>query len=60
VVPISRGDGVDVISGEGLAAALEGVDLVIDVATGPTPEGAAEFFATSARNPECPPSVSWV
>lgn len=50
VVPISRGDGVDVISGEGLAAALEGVDLVIDAATGPTPEGAAEFFATSARN----------
>lgn len=50
VVPISRGDGVDVISGEGLAAALEGVDLVIDAVTGPTPEGAAEFFATSVRN----------
>lgn len=50
VVSISRGDGVDVITGEGLAAALEGVDLVIDAATGPTPEGAAEFFATSARN----------
>ncbi len=50
VVPISRGDGVDVISGKGLAAALEGVDLVIDAATGPAPDGAAEFFATSARN----------
>jgi uncharacterized protein YbjT (DUF2867 family) len=50
VVPISRGNGVDVISGEGLAAALEGVDLVIDAATSPTPEGAAEFYATSARN----------
>jgi uncharacterized protein YbjT (DUF2867 family) len=50
VVPISRGNGVDVITGEGLAAALDGVDLVIDAATGPTPEGAAEFFATSARN----------
>jgi uncharacterized protein YbjT (DUF2867 family) len=50
VVPISRGDGVDVISGEGLAAALDGVDVIIDAATGPTPEGAAEFFATSARN----------
>ena len=50
VVPISRGDGVDVISGKGLAAALEGADLVIDAATGPTPEGAAEFFATSVRN----------
>jgi uncharacterized protein YbjT (DUF2867 family) len=50
VVPISRGTGVDVISGEGLAAALEGVDLIIDAATSPTPEGAAEFFARSARN----------
>lgn len=50
VVPISRSAGVDVISGEGLAAALEGVDLIIDAATGPTPEGAAEFFTTSARN----------
>ena len=50
VVPISRGVGVNVISGEGLGTALEGVDLIIDAATGPTPEGAAEFFATSARN----------
>ena len=50
VVPISRGDGVDVISGEGLGAALEGVDLIVDAATSPTPEGAAEFFTTSARN----------
>lgn len=50
VVPISRGAGVDVISGEGLVAALEGVDLIVDVATGPTPEGAAEFFTTAVRN----------
>ncbi len=50
VVPISRRDGVDVISGEGLGAALEGVDLIVDAATSPTPEGAAEFFTTSARN----------
>lgn len=50
VVPISRGSGVDVISGEGLGEALEGVDLLIDAATSPTPEGAAEFFATSVRN----------
>lgn len=50
VMSISRGDGVDVITGEGLAAALDGVNLVIDAATGPTPEGAAEFFATSAHN----------
>jgi uncharacterized protein YbjT (DUF2867 family) len=50
VVPISREDGIDVISGEGLGAALEGVDLIVDAATGPTPEGAAEFFTASARN----------
>jgi uncharacterized protein YbjT (DUF2867 family) len=50
VVPISRGSGVDVISGEGLAAALEGVELIVDAATSPTPEGAAEFFASSVRN----------
>ena len=50
VVPISRSEGVDVISGEGLGAALEGVDLIVDAASSPTPEGAAEFFTTSARN----------
>ena len=50
VVPISRSQGVDVISGEGLGGALEGVDLIVDAASSPTPEGAAEFFTTSARN----------
>ena len=50
VVPISRGNGVDVITGEGLAAALEGVDVVVDAATTPSPDGAEEFFATAARN----------
>ena len=50
VVPIARGAGVDVISGEGLADALEGVDLLIDGATSASPEGAAEFFETSVRN----------
>jgi uncharacterized protein YbjT (DUF2867 family) len=50
VVPISRSTGVDVITGEGLAAALEGVELIIDAATSPTPEGAAEFFETSVGN----------
>jgi uncharacterized protein YbjT (DUF2867 family) len=52
VVPISRGEGVDVISGEGLAAALEGIELIIDAATGPSPDQAeaTEFFTTSARN----------
>ena len=37
VVPISRSEGVDVISGEGLGAALEGVDLIVDAASSPTP-----------------------
>jgi uncharacterized protein YbjT (DUF2867 family) len=52
VVPISRREGVDVISGEGLAAALEGIDLIVDAATGPSPDQAqaTEFFATAARN----------
>jgi uncharacterized protein YbjT (DUF2867 family) len=52
VVPISRSYGVDVISGEGLGAALAGVDSVIDVSTGPSPDQqeATEFFATATRN----------
>ena len=52
VVPISRAGGVDVITGEGLATALEGVDLIIDAATGPSPDQkeATEFFTTAARN----------
>ena len=52
VVAISRSHGVDVITGDGLAAALDGVDCVIDTATGPSAEQAAatEFFTTAARN----------
>jgi uncharacterized protein YbjT (DUF2867 family) len=52
VVQISRSQGVDVISGEGLDAALAGVETIIDAATGPSPdqESATEFFTTSARN----------
>ncbi len=52
VVPISRSGGVDVITGEGLAAALAGVECIVDVATGPSPEqqAATEFFTTAARN----------
>ncbi|MGH9137694.1 MAG: SDR family oxidoreductase, partial [Acidimicrobiales bacterium] len=44
--------GVDVITGEGLAAALIGVDCVIDAATGPSPDqqAATEFFTTAAGN----------
>ena len=52
VVPIARSKGVDVITGEGLAKALAGVDSIVDAATGPSPDEqeATEFFTTSARN----------
>src|SRR4029077_3818689 len=54
VVAISRSNGVDVITGDGLAAALEGVEVVIDVTTGPSPEQgpATEFFTAATRNLE--------
>jgi uncharacterized protein YbjT (DUF2867 family) len=52
VVPISRTHGVDVVTGEGLAAALTGVDTVIDAAAYPSneQEPATEFFVASSRN----------
>jgi uncharacterized protein YbjT (DUF2867 family) len=52
VVAISRSNGVDVITGEGLDEALAGVEVIVDTATGPSPDrqAATEFFTTSARN----------
>ena len=52
VVQIARSKGVDVISGEGLDEALAGAEVIIDAATGPSPdqEEATKFFTTSARN----------
>ncbi|MGW6497348.1 SDR family oxidoreductase [Nonomuraea angiospora] len=52
VVPMSRATGVDVITGEGLAKALTGVEVIIDVASwhSSDQEAATEFFRTSARN----------
>jgi uncharacterized protein YbjT (DUF2867 family) len=52
VVAMSRSSGVDVVTGEGLAEALAGVECVIDVASGPSPdqEAATEFFTAAARN----------
>ena len=38
IVAISRSNGVDVISRDGLAEALTGVECVIDAATGPSPD----------------------
>ena len=51
-VRISRREGVDVISGEGLDEALAGVEAVIDAATGPSPDKdeSIAFFTTAARN----------
>ncbi|TDC97123.1 epimerase [Nonomuraea deserti] len=52
IVPMSRATGVDVITGAGLAEALAGVDVIIDVASwhASEQEAATEFFRTSARN----------
>jgi uncharacterized protein YbjT (DUF2867 family) len=52
VVAISRSGGVDVITGDGLEEALAGVECVVDVATGPSPEqqAATAFFTAAARN----------
>jgi uncharacterized protein YbjT (DUF2867 family) len=49
---MSRSSGVDIITGNGLAEALAGVECVIDAASGPSPdqEAATEFFTTAARN----------
>jgi uncharacterized protein YbjT (DUF2867 family) len=48
----SPNTGVDTITGEGLAAALEGAQVVVDVANAPNWEDAAvlDFFQTSTRN----------
>src|SRR3954462_333521 len=52
VVAMSRSQGVDVVSGDGLDEALAGVHTIIDAATGPSPDQAeaTAFFAASARN----------
>src|SRR6266568_2973058 len=52
VVAMSRSTGVDVVTGDGLGEALTGVECVIDVATGPSPdqEAATAFFTAAARN----------
>ncbi|NUP66184.1 MAG: sugar nucleotide-binding protein [Nonomuraea sp.] len=52
VVPMSRATGVDVITGEGLAEALTGAEVIIDVASwhASDQDAATEFFRTSSRN----------
>ncbi|NUU21868.1 MAG: NAD(P)H-binding protein [Streptomycetaceae bacterium] len=52
VVAMSRATGVDVVTGEGLAEGLTGVDVIIDASSTPSPDEAVatEFFTASARN----------
>lgn len=52
VVAASPRTGVNAVTGEGLAAALEGADVVVDVANSPSFEDAAvlSFFESSGRN----------
>ncbi|WBO69653.1 SDR family oxidoreductase [Streptomyces camelliae] len=50
-VPMSRACGVDIVTGQGLAEALTGVDVIIDAASWPASDqqAAAEFFHASTR-----------
>src|SRR5213080_17832 len=52
VVAASPASGVNTITGEGLAEALAGAQVVVDVANSPSWEDKAvlEFFETSGRN----------
>jgi uncharacterized protein YbjT (DUF2867 family) len=52
VVPASPSSGVNTITGEGLARALTGAQVVVDVSNAPSWEDNAvlEFFETSTRN----------
>ena len=51
-VPASPDTGVNSITGEGLAEALQGASVVVDVSNSPSFEDAAvmQFFTTSTRN----------
>ncbi|MHC2525076.1 uncharacterized protein YbjT (DUF2867 family) [Rhizobium leguminosarum] len=52
VLAVSPSTGVNTITGEGLAQALAGADVVVDLANSPSWEDKAvlEFFETSSRN----------
>jgi uncharacterized protein YbjT (DUF2867 family) len=51
-LPASPDTGVNTLTGDGLAEALEGADVVVDVANAPVWDDAAvlDFFQTSSRN----------
>lgn len=52
VVPISRSHGVDLVSGQGLAAALTGVQAVVDVTNSTATDAAqvVDYLGTATRN----------
>src|SRR5690606_30320169 len=52
VIPASPDTGVNTLTGEGLAGALDGADVVIDVSNSPSFDDAAvmKFFETSTSN----------
>ncbi|BBY49197.1 nucleoside-diphosphate sugar epimerase [Mycolicibacterium arabiense] len=52
VVPISRSLGVDLLTGDGLDAALGGVDVVVDTVSSPPvdPDETRRYFATATTN----------
>jgi uncharacterized protein YbjT (DUF2867 family) len=52
VIRISRSLGVDLITGDGLDAALDGVDAVVDAISSPpiSPDETREYFGTTTRN----------
>ena len=51
-IPISRSHGVDLITGQGLDAALEGVDAVVDAISSPpiSPDETRAYFGSTTRN----------
>jgi uncharacterized protein YbjT (DUF2867 family) len=52
VKEIARSQGVDVVTGNGLAAALAGAATIVDATSSPTPDerAATAFFTAAARN----------
>src|SRR5256886_4775352 len=62
VVAASPASGVNTITGEGLAEALAGAQVVVDVANSPSFEDKAvlEFFETSGRNLLAPEAAAGV
>jgi uncharacterized protein YbjT (DUF2867 family) len=51
-VPVSRRSGADVLTGEGLAEALSGADVLVDVTNSPSfdDDPVMQFFTTATRN----------